>query len=94
MARISTATFKGKSGTSYKFNVYPLGTPLKEVGGIYCITRRSKNAQGEYTHKIIYVGRTEDFSARFDDHHKAECFAKYDANCICTHREDDHDFAL
>jgi len=91
MAKLGRVRFTGKSGQTYVFNVYPIDTPLKEVGGIYCITRRYKNSNKKYVHKLIYIGRTEDLSTRFDGHHKDECFVENDANCICTYSEDDHD---
>lgn len=84
MAKISTLTLKGVSGTEYSFDVYPSDQSFRAVGGVYIISRRYQNVSGGFSHDIIYVGETGDFSERFDDHHKAPCFARNNFNCICT----------
>lgn len=88
MPKIGDATFDGISGRGYRFEVHSMGTDFKAVGGVYAITRRSKNAENGHTHQAIYIGQTQDLSTRFDDHHKANCFETYGANCICTHLDD------
>jgi predicted GIY-YIG superfamily endonuclease len=94
MARISKVTFHGKSGNAYEFEVWPLNQAFNAVGAVYAITRRYQNATGGYSHDVIYIGQTGDLSTRFDDHHKADCFTRHKANCICTHRDDDEDSRL
>jgi predicted GIY-YIG superfamily endonuclease len=94
MAKISDATFTGQSGTQYSFHVYPIDQEFKSVGAVYAVTRRYKNPNAGYSHEIIYVGETSDLSTRFESHHKASCFTRHNANCICTHREDDEDSRL
>jgi hypothetical protein len=64
---------------------------FNQVGGIYIITKRFMSDAGEFKHQFIYIGQTEDYSTRFDDHHKAGCFARNGATCICTLLEDDED---
>lgn len=94
MAKISTMTLDGKSGEKYIFNVWPMDQAFNNVGAVYAVTRRYKNAEGEYVHAVIYVGETGDLSTRFDNHHKADCFVEHNANCICTHQESDEDSRL
>jgi len=94
LAKISDATFTGKSGTKYSFQAFPMDQAFKAVGGVYAVTRRYKNSNGGYSHEIIYVGQTGDLSTRFDDHHKADCFTKHKATCICVHVDDDEDSRL
>ena len=94
MARISTAAFKGHSGGSYDFDVWPLDQSFRAVGAVYAVTRRYKNSKGGHSHEILYVGQTGDLSTRFDDHHKADCFARHGETCICTHRDDDEESRL
>ena len=60
-------TLRGKSGTTYDFEVYPWGQQFNPVGGVYVILREPADG-------TIYVGQTGDLSARFDSHHKAACF--------------------
>ena len=89
MAEPTPATLEltGASGRKYAFLVYPWGTTFKQLGGVYAVTRAVPNQTGRETHSIIYVGQTGDLSERFDDHHKAACFSKHSANCICVHVE-------
>jgi len=91
LAKISTMTTKGESGKTYSFGVYPMDQSFREIGGIYIITERFKNKEGQYRHRFIYIGQTEDFSTRFDNHHKSDCFAEHNATCICTLVEGDED---
>ncbi|HTR26133.1 MAG TPA: GIY-YIG nuclease family protein [Terriglobales bacterium] len=94
MAKISTVTLKGKSGQTYDFDVWAINQAFKAVAAVYAVTRRYQSANSGYSHDVIYIGQTEDLSTRFDDHHKADCFTKHKANCICTHLDDDEDSRL
>jgi len=76
-------TVIGKSKKVYEFVIYTLSTEFKEVGGIYIFTKRYKNGD-KYSHTFIYCGKTDDLSTRFDNHHKAACIKKNNANCICV----------
>jgi hypothetical protein len=88
MAKISTMTCVGESGKTYSFNVWAMDESFNAVGAIYVITNRFQNDKGKFKHRFIYIGQTEDLSTRFDNHHKAACFKRMDATCICTLRED------
>ncbi len=89
MAKLATMTFTGASETKYEFDVYSRDINFQKVAAVYFITKRTQESAGGYTHIPIYVGQTNDLSERFDDHHKASCFKRHGANCICTYREDD-----
>jgi hypothetical protein len=92
MAKLSTITFTGASGTDYKFNVYPWDTNFEEdYGAVYFVTERRRKPDGGYSHTRIYIGQTEDLSTRFDNHHKQDCFDEHNANCVCVHEEQDED---
>lgn len=85
-SKIGTLILKGASGTEYKFLVYPIGTSFKSIGGVYYISKRTKKSDGVGgTHSQVYIGETGDLSERFDNHHKADCFVKNNANCISVH---------
>ena len=84
---MATVEFTGNSKTKYSFNIYDIGTEFKSVGGIYCFTVRTEDSTGNATHKIIYIGITDDLSTRFDNHHKADCIEKNKANRICIYQE-------
>ncbi|NQV36494.1 MAG: GIY-YIG nuclease family protein [Candidatus Marinimicrobia bacterium] len=95
MAKLSTVTFAGESGTEYSFNIHPWGTSFKkDYRAVYFITERTQNQDGEYFHTLIYVGHTGDLSTRFDNHHKQVCFNKYNKNCVCVYEEKDEDTRL
>jgi excinuclease UvrABC nuclease subunit len=83
MSNASTLDLTGSSGKKYKFYVYELGTSFKKVGGVYAITKRT-SSQGSNSHSVIYIGKTDDLSERFDNHHKQDCVDKNGANRICV----------
>lgn len=88
MSSIANLSLTGESGNKYQFSVYPFDTNFKSVGAVYAITRRTVKADGNGDHAVIYIGETEDLGDRFDNHHKAGCFDRHNANCICIHRDD------
>jgi len=94
MSKISTVNFTGASGTVYSFDVYALSTTFNPIGAVYVITKRTPKPGGGGDHTVIYIGHTGDLSSRFDDHHKANCFSRHYANCICIHVEADEDVRL
>jgi len=82
MAKIATYPIKGASGTSYTFDMYAYPGSWNSVACVYILTKREVKADGKGHHAHIYVGETGDLAERHDDHHKADCFEKHDANCI------------
>jgi GIY-YIG catalytic domain len=90
----ATLELTGASGRKYAFLVYPWGTSFKPLGGVYAVTRAVSNQAGGETHTIVYVGQTGDLSERFDNHHKANCFARHSSNRICVHVEGNEETRL
>ena len=84
MASLGKTIFRGKSGTAYRFKVYPLGTRFRKISGVYIVANRAPGSDGGPRHRVVYVGQTEDFSQPFDKHRKAQEFAQHGANCICV----------
>lgn len=84
MASLGKMIFKGKSGTAYRFKVFPLGTRFRKISGVYVIGNRLQRTNGRRRVVPLYVGQTEDFSQPFDRHHKAKGFAEQGADCICV----------
>jgi hypothetical protein len=87
MASLGRMIFRGKSGTAYRFKVFPLGTRFRRISGIYVIGNRLRCPNGGYKVTPVYVGHTEDFSQPFDGHRKAKNFAEQGADCICVQRD-------
>ena len=93
MASLGKTTFKGKSGTTYRFKVFPFGTRFRKISGVYVVGSRTNGGNGSHRIEPIYVGHTEDFSQPFDKHHKAKDFAEQGANCICVQSDADEESA-
>ena len=51
---------------------------------VYVITKSTIKVGGSADHSLIYVGHTDDLSTCLDNHHKAHCFERHGANCICV----------
>lgn len=86
--------FTGRSGRRYRFSVHSRTARFKKLGGVYFVTKRTRKTIGRATHRHIYVGETNDLSTRFNNHHKAVCFQRHSANCICVRLEDDEEIRL
>ena len=67
---MATLTITGRSGKQYVFTIYDINTTFKVVAGLYLFTRLLEDKK---THKYIYLGITNDLSARFGNHHKDDC---------------------
>ncbi len=73
MAPIGTMTIKGKSGTSYVFNVYNIPVTFTANGGVYFYTKVIPN---DTSHYYVYIGITENLNTRFNKHHKEDDIKK------------------
>ncbi|MBU2552478.1 MAG: hypothetical protein KKB20_28965 [Proteobacteria bacterium] len=85
MAKITTATFKGASGSSYSFDVYSSDTSFKNVGAVYAFTKRTVDSKGKGTHEILYIGESGKLGERIERHEKWSCVEPLGVNCICIH---------
>lgn len=70
----------GKSGTQYRFELYSLNTDFKNEGGIYIFAKKTSNLKL----RLIYCGKTENFTNRFKNHHKEKAIQKLGANILCV----------
>ena len=91
---MATINLTGASGTKYDFGVHDLDGSFHAVAGVYTVTERYETARGRHKHTVIYFGQTSDLGDRFDDHHKADCFAVHNANSLCFHADDDEQSRL
>ena len=71
----NTVTATGRSGKTYSFTEYPIGTEFQSFGAVYMFLKGRDP---------VYVGQTGDMSERFDDHHKADCIRRRGATVICV----------
>ena len=91
MFQINSARFTGQSGQKYDFYVHPINQSFKNIAAVYAVTRRYKNNRGGINHDIVYIGETIDLSTTLTNHQHRDCFARQNANCICTHVDDDEE---
>ena len=83
---ISTLSFTGKSGTAYKFYIYPLPYSfLERKGGIYLYTKFLDNN----FHVPIYLGITGDLRTLFKDSQAMKNIIKSHPTHICVSLEED-----
>lgn len=66
MEPITSLTFRGKNGATYKFDVYPKNTRFNRGLALYSFL--SKGTDGKY--RVLYIGKTTDMDERMSDHHK------------------------
>ena len=85
MASLGSVAVIGKSGRKYDFEVYEINLSWDIVPAVYIVTRRSNNSKGGYKHTAIYIGQTDNLQERFENHHKQDCFDRYNANCLCIY---------
>lgn len=77
-----TIEWPGKSGTTYKYWIYPRkGSSFKAEPGNYIFARETK--PGYWT--PIYIGETSDLSSRFLNHHQNDCIDENKATHIHAH---------
>jgi hypothetical protein len=84
----SSVTFKGKSGTPYRFQAWPLETRFKSTAGIYIVTKReclNRTFPSMATHRCLAIGQTANFGAGVLTTAELSKLAEQGANCICVH---------
>lgn len=90
MSKLGTAAFKGASGHTFEFGIYPMDAKMKAGhGGVYVVTARREDEHGHHKHHKIFIGQTDDLSTVLQGHPKASVFDTEGANCICIHPTQD-----
>ena len=82
MAR--TITWKGKSGTEYKYWIHAIGTTFEDEPGNYMFIKETEPSR----FRPVYIGETESLAERLNDpdsHHKRQCTKREGATHLCTH---------
>jgi hypothetical protein len=67
----------GKSGNSYRYFIYNIGTNFKAVSGNYIFVKASSGSRS-----AIYIGQTDDLCEDFENHPKMSCIREHGANQI------------
>lgn len=84
MADVPTINWQGKSGATYKYWIYPLGSSLVAKAGNYAFAKEAK--PGYWT--PVYFGETSNLDSRFDSHHKIDCAKRNGATHVHAHLND------
>jgi hypothetical protein len=78
-----TVLWRGASGTSYEFQIHPVGTEFHPRPGAYIFCH-----QDAFGWRALYVGEAENFNTRVGtgrfSHHKWESVIRHGATHICT----------
>lgn len=82
MADEGTIQWDGRSGKTYKYWIYRIGTTFEEVPGNYVFAEETK----PNTFRPIYIGETDNLGERFDNHHKMPCIKREGATHIHAHK--------
>ena len=78
--------WEGKSGTKYRYWIYPIGTTFDETTANYIYAKETSPKNW----RLIYIGETGDLSDRtLDGHHKEECINDNGATHIHVHKSSD-----
>lgn len=76
--------WKGISGTTYEFQLHPIGTAYFPKPGVYIFCRDI----GRGSFSALYIGETESFKRRLTDeleaHHSLDAVRRHGATHICT----------
>ncbi|RKU28976.1 hypothetical protein C6497_07210 [Candidatus Poribacteria bacterium] len=88
MSKIEDFAFYGVTGHQYIFQVYPIGTEFKDIGGVYIFSRREINSQGSGTHNLLYIGQSISFPRRLTRlHDKWNSVFRNGGNCVCVYSD-------
>jgi hypothetical protein len=85
-----TCSWVGKSGKTYTYHVYPLGTPFMEQPGNYIFAKL--DASGRWAPQ--YIGQSKDLNQRLGDHEKEACAKRHGATHIHAHLSADEQTRL
>lgn len=72
MQSICNFMLTGKSGKTYRFDVYPKNIQVGNVPALYAFLKRRGNQ-----FSVLYIGKTTDLAERLSNHHKWEEATRY-----------------
>jgi excinuclease UvrABC nuclease subunit len=76
-----TCSWPGRSGTTYKYEIYLIGADFKEKGGNYIFCK--KNAEGYWAPQ--YIGQAKNLNERLGSHEREVCAKRNGATHIHAH---------
>lgn len=82
-------SWPGKSGRTYDYFIYPIGTPFIDKPGNYLYARQPSAGHWQPT----YIGQTSSLRNRLADHEKESCAKRNGATHIHVHVSSDSEDA-
>ena len=86
--RSSSVTFRGRSGTPYRFQAWPIETEFRGIAGVYIVTKREcldRTFPSIGSHRCLAIGQTADFAASLLTKAELSKLTAQGANCICVY---------
>lgn len=78
-------TFKGESGTFYRFEAHDLRASFRDVGGVYIFARKMPSSTGGPVFFLpLYIGQTAELGKRIRGHEKWPCVELAGCTSICV----------
>jgi hypothetical protein len=81
MSDVPTINWQGKSGTQYRYWIYPIETTFKEESGNYIFAKQTR--PGYWA--PCYIGQTKNLGDRLGNHEKEACAKRSGATHIHVH---------
>jgi hypothetical protein len=84
----SSVTFKGRSGSHYRFQVWSMDTGFKGIAGIYIVTKREcldRTFPSMGSHRCLAIGQAADFGASLLTEAELSKLKTQGANCVCVY---------
>jgi hypothetical protein len=69
-------------GDRYAFDVRWMSDPLPNVPAVYAVSRRQRRPDGGWSHKVVYLGQTDDLAQRIARHSGNALFDLHDAQAV------------
>ena len=84
MSKARGATFSGRTGEAYTFEVFGKNARFRDVPAVYVFACREPRASGGVWYRLLYVGQTEHLGPRIRDCDKWPCVRQAGCNTICV----------
>ena len=83
--------FRSASEKTYPFLVHSINAKFRNIGAVYVLTKRTKDAELKNYHSVIYIGQTDALKDAIEKHKDAKWPREYGCNSVCVHPEKDEE---
>lgn len=74
--------FETAEGERFTFDVRWMSDALPNVPAVYAVSRRQRRPDGGWSHKVVYLGETDDLARRIARHAGNALFDLHDARAV------------